>query len=344
MRDRSPICLSLLHMLPGVLAGRGVALPGVLARGGVTEEEVVAREIVARAQVCAILQEAARRSGEPTLGLDLAAAADPAALGLAGHALFAGVTVRDCLLALARHMPGLQGGVAIGLTVAGDRATWRHRFADSDPMAARVLTEGIAGFMLGALRAIAGPPFPEITVRVPHRRLVPASHYEARLEAAVTFDAGSDLVLGFDARVLDRPNAVRRTGEAPGRDAAATAAGVDLSDDALLARLERMIGAMLLNGEAALPVAAAALGVAPRTLQRALARCGVSFEALVDAERRRSARLWLADRSLPIGSVARALGYADPSHFTRAFHRWQGMAPAAYREALRCGRIEPPQP
>ena len=346
MRDRSPVRLSLLHMLPAVLAERGVGLSGVLARGGVADAEDWSRTVVARAQVCAILQEAARRSGDPTLGLELAAAADPIALGVSGRALFSGATVRDCLSAHARHMPGLQGGVAISVSATGGRAIWRHHFSHSDPAAARVLTEGVAGFMLAALRAIAGPELAGVRVALPHRRQVASSHYEARLGAEVAFGAGGDLVLAFDASLLDRQNAVRQEAEtAAGGPAGPLAAdALEGSDDVVLTRLERMIGEMLLAGEATLPVAAATLGIAPRSLQRALARSGVSFEALVDAERRRSARLWLADGALPIGSVARALGYADPSHFTRAFHRWQGMAPAAYRKALLSGRIEPFQP
>jgi AraC family transcriptional regulator len=43
----------------------------------------------------------------------------------------------------------------------------------------------------------------------------------------------------------------------------------------------------------------------------------------------------LADPERPLAQVAQIAGYADQSHFTRAFRRLTGMTPGAYREALR---------
>ena len=47
------------------------------------------------------------------------------------------------------------------------------------------------------------------------------------------------------------------------------------------------------------------------------------------------ARRYLADPSLSIAEVSFALGYSEPSAFTRAFKRWSGRAPAEYRESAR---------
>jgi AraC-like DNA-binding protein len=38
---------------------------------------------------------------------------------------------------------------------------------------------------------------------------------------------------------------------------------------------------------------------------------------------------------LPIGQVAKELGFRDPSSFSRAFQRWTGMSPRTYRRMLR---------
>jgi AraC-like DNA-binding protein len=77
------------------------------------------------------------------------------------------------------------------------------------------------------------------------------------------------------------------------------------------------------------------LGMTARTLQRRLQDEALGFTALVDEVRLAMARRYLADPSLSIAEVSFALGYSEPSAFTRAFKRWSGRAPAEYRESAR---------
>lgn len=78
---------------------------------------------------------------------------------------------------------------------------------------------------------------------------------------------------------------------------------------------------------------AGALGTSTRTLQRRLAAGGVSHEALVERARLSTAATLLADTSTRILDVALDVGYADHAHFTRAFRRWTGTTPIAFRRA-----------
>jgi AraC-like DNA-binding protein len=48
--------------------------------------------------------------------------------------------------------------------------------------------------------------------------------------------------------------------------------------------------------------------------------------------RHRAVHLLEAHR-LSITQIALELGYADAAHFTRAFQRWTGVTPSAYRQA-----------
>jgi AraC-like DNA-binding protein len=73
------------------------------------------------------------------------------------------------------------------------------------------------------------------------------------------------------------------------------------------------------------------LGMSPRTLQRQLAASGQSFNALLDATRRRAAEQYLSDARLSIAEVAYLLGYSEPAAFHRAFRRWTRMTPQAFR-------------
>lgn len=80
------------------------------------------------------------------------------------------------------------------------------------------------------------------------------------------------------------------------------------------------------------------LGVGVRTLARRLAEEGDTFGALLTAVRRDRARHLLADASVTQAEVAFLLGYRDQASFHRAFRRWFGTTPAAFRDGLNVSR------
>ena len=67
------------------------------------------------------------------------------------------------------------------------------------------------------------------------------------------------------------------------------------------------------------------------SLQRRLAASGFSYNEVLDAMRRDAAAQYLAGESFSIGEIAFLLGYSEPAAFHRAFKRWHGITPAAYR-------------
>lgn len=73
------------------------------------------------------------------------------------------------------------------------------------------------------------------------------------------------------------------------------------------------------------------LHVSARTLKRKLSAMGTSYSAILDETRRQKAMLLLDDRSVPIGEIAERLGYTELPNFTRAFRKWTGVTPGAYR-------------
>jgi AraC-like DNA-binding protein len=255
----------------------------------------------------------ARRTGDAMIGLDLARAADPGALGPPGLALGAGRTLGQSLLSHIRQMPALQGGVSYRLERSGASARLTHRLWGGTAEEARVLNEGVASFIVGAIRGILGDDRAALHVTLPHRPLACARDYDDRLGAAVTFRAGDGIVIEFDAALLDQPN--RRRADGP----AAPALPLDrdsgrIEDEALITSLDLL---------------------SPRSLQRRLAALGTSYERQLDDWRHRSARQALAVGETPIQTIARGLGYADAAHFIRAFHRWERSSPAAWRKARR---------
>src|SRR5262249_48890495 len=74
------------------------------------------------------------------------------------------------------------------------------------------------------------------------------------------------------------------------------------------------------------------LATSPRTLQRRLSSEGLSYQKLLDDWRKDSARRHLSSSALSIGEIAYLLGFAEPAPFHRAFKRWFGVTPHAFRQ------------
>lgn len=76
---------------------------------------------------------------------------------------------------------------------------------------------------------------------------------------------------------------------------------------------------------------AARLAVSPATLRRRLREEGTSYRRLKDQVRREAALAGLAGGREPIVELAARLGFSEDAAFHRAFRRWTGTTPGAYR-------------
>jgi len=82
-----------------------------------------------------------------------------------------------------------------------------------------------------------------------------------------------------------------------------------------------------------------ALQLRERTLHRRLKSSGTSFRCELDAARESLSKQLLESSGRPINEIAATLGYSGSSCFVRAFHRWSGVTPAAWREKNGAARI-----
>ena len=108
-------------------------------------------------------------------------------------------------------------------------------------------------------------------------------------------------------------------------------------DNDLMAALERTIEANLASSGARIGDSARELDISTRTLQRRLWRERLTYSSVVDQVRYRVAVALLRDTDVSMTAMAKRLGYANISGFTRAFTRWAGVAPSRYRENLTSG-------
>ena len=102
-------------------------------------------------------------------------------------------------------------------------------------------------------------------------------------------------------------------------------------EDGVLVSVRRAVAESMREGDPNLARVAKKMAMSPRTLQRQLKEQGMEFKKLVDDTRQRFAQSYLRNRRNTLTEIAFLLGYSDVSAFNRAFKRWTGSTPLAYR-------------
>jgi AraC-like DNA-binding protein len=75
------------------------------------------------------------------------------------------------------------------------------------------------------------------------------------------------------------------------------------------------------------------LHTSPRTLRRRLTESGTGFKEVLADLRETMAKRYIDDKRLTLDEIAWLLGFSNTSAFHRAFKRWTGSTPDAYRKS-----------
>jgi len=236
-----------------------------------------------------------------------------------------------------------QASIVLSNRLPADRATPRPpNCQPGGPDARRFAEETLLVMLHGLLCFLAGRRVPLDELHWAHPRPAHAEEYRRIFSPVLHFDAAQTAAV-FDARLLQAelvvdPAALRAfLREAPQSVFLKQVAGAALSD-----RVRRLCRQALLRGESAptLESLAQALTLSPATLRRRLETEGATWQALKDAVRRELAVQYLADATLTVDEVAARLGFNDASTFYRAFRKWTGQAPGAWRQ--QAAAVAPP--
>jgi AraC-like DNA-binding protein len=187
---------------------------------------------------------------------------------------------------------------------------------------------------LNVIRDCCGANWSPEEVHFEHPK--PPSHkeHESAFGAPVYFAQGTNALL-FRPEILARPM--------PGRDPRLFAmmeicleniGNRPRAPESLSGRLRSAIRARLAQGYPTLDEVAGAVRISPNTIQRQLARDGLAYKDLVEGMRQDLALTYVKQRHLPFSEIAFLLGYSELSAFSRAFRRWTGASPRAFRAKL----------
>lgn len=322
--------------LLNLLAERGHDIgPALLSLGLNTADLDGAEARVSLLQYAAIAQAAMDATGDEGLGCALALNTPPTAHGPLGYAMMTAATLGDALALGLRYMPLLQGKAVLAYQADAQHAILCPLFnpAMTPPLPLkRFFAEA---FMVGVARSaawLAGlerieegelwfdfpePPYHALyaTQLPPVRHGMPTTQWRVPLS-----------VLQRRLPLADRASCERALAQCDREMAWLAGGSVNLS-----ARVREHLQTQPGHYPGVDDVAEQ-LNLSSRTLKRRLAQQGTSFSALLEEARQLDAIALLRKPQLSLERVATELGYADPANFTRAFKRWTGLTPSAFRD------------
>ncbi|MGL6000034.1 MAG: AraC family transcriptional regulator [Pseudomonas proteolytica] len=280
-------------------------------------------------QAVAMIQRALKVLPGQGLGLCVGNQNVLGTLGLLGHVISLCKTLRDAFAVGERHQH-TSGGIATSRIHEGAQQVMVDvecllPFAEVQVFAAE---EFFASLMIYG-RTLVGSEFKPLRMEFMHAPPAYAAEYQRLFGDDVRFGCLHNRMV-LEAQWLDVP--------LPNHHALALrqALGLLELESAQLHRkmdliqaVERAISRDLQGSQ--LEKVASDLNMSGRTLRRRLTEHGLTFEALLEQVRRARCMGLLGNPSLSIERITQEVGYSDVRSFRRAFKRWTGLSPSAFR-------------
>lgn len=329
--------LSLLSLM----LERGHREADLLAGSQLTREQLQdQRAQIGAWQYAVLLATALRLDRDHGLAYELGLRSQVTKHGFVGFGLISCATLREAIEFSERYFRARVPAFTNAMTVQGDEVVIELReTVPLGPYRAFVMDLVVVELcslfakVMGLDPASAGWAS---RIHVPHAEPQAYARYRDRLPP-FTFNQRA-VEIHFPARMLDEPIAT------------ADPVSVQLAIERCEQEMSRQAAASGTRGQVVerlrceggrypeLAEVAEQLHVSERTLKRHLQAEGCSFQSLLDEVRQRDAERLLANPQLAIKQVADAVGYADPANFARAFGKWTGLSPKAWRDRLMASR------
>jgi AraC-like DNA-binding protein len=335
---QATIRMAALHGWEGLLADRGLPAPDLPAASAAQRDEPLPLSAFVR-----FSEQVVHHTRDAALPWRAGLHYDLARLGWVGDAINAAGTVGGALRRLVDYFALLQDSTHVRLDREGGMATVSYRILDPDiwprhhdamftlGIVTQILRRGMTGNAHGAIWGGWDKVEFAFEAQAADLRAPDPRHDMAKLlQAPCTFGADANHIR-FPLGILDLP--LPQTGRASDIRQLNGALTTRQRATPIVQRLANVVFRDLNCLTIDQDRIAREIGMSSRTMRRKLAEAGSSYQQVLDDCRMRQAAFEFRARpELSIAQVALRLGYAEHSTFTRAFHRWAGIAPQAWRE------------
>jgi len=285
-------------------------------------------------QVLLFWERLLRTTRDPSLPIRIAETITPRDYDAIGFACMTRATVGEALHQAIRFARVWTDASRWVFTVTPTAATLEFQIEDPDRLGVRLASEALVAEMIQGGRSLTGTSFVPSMIRFRHAPPADVSHHQRFFGAPIEWSAPRTEVV-IDAALLEHP-LVRADPVLAAyfeRHASELLARCTAEPEGLEYRLRSALAEALRGGVPTLDEVAPRLGMSSRTLRRRLQQDGTSFQELLDSTRCELAKRYLGDGQLPVGAVGFLVGFSEPSTFHRAFKRWTGLTPVAFRKS-----------
>jgi len=271
----------------------------------------------------------------PDAVLDVHTVWNPNAMGVLGHGWLTSPTLRAAFERLARFSRIVSEGVQvkIGEERVLDQEALTLDFHFREPEKAPVLRmSGAMAMVLAMCQALAGRDFHPLQVTLAHPAPRDTGPWFTLFQCPVVFGAPG---CGF---TITREAADTQLAPVPAQleqlhDRLMLEYLADMEHGDLAEKVKAVIVELLPSGQVTDTRVARQLYMTPRTLQRRLQENGTTFKSLLTEVRNELAEHYLREGRYSLSEISYLLGFSELSAFSRAFKRWKGVSPSAYRTA-----------
>jgi AraC-like DNA-binding protein len=281
-----------------------------------------------------LMEAASTTLADPCLAVHLVEALEWPSYSIPELAARASPTLREALERVARYASLFYAHLVITCAPKGGELVFTHRVRGAPAAALRHSNEYALASALHHARRLTERQLVPSRVWFAHGRPPEVAELQRFFGAPrISFDR-PESGFAFAAEVAALPTRTEDARLLATAEALAERALRDSPPAADFAgTVARRMEEALAKGTVDLATIARQLRLSPRTLHRRLLAEGTGFKALLEIVRRDLARAWVEKGSLPLAEIAFRLGYSDAAAFSRAFKRWTGRSPGAYRGA-----------
>ena len=279
-----------------------------------------------------LLEEAARATDDPCFGLHFGERFNLKNIGPLTYVVLNSPTIAVADGHVARYLKLYNQAAKVFFTVDEQRAYLHYVLQNLDIDVPRQENEYSMVIRLNTIRMMVGSQWAPLEVRFAHPAPEQTSEHLRIFRAPVLFGFATNTFV-IDREFLERqiPAADERLYEIMRRYLEQILEEMPPEHE-VLASVRRAVAESMREGRPSLTRVAKKLAMSPRTLQRQLKEQGMDFKQLIADTRRRFALSYLGNRGQTLTEIAFLLGYSEVSAFNRAFKRWTGSTPLAYRD------------